>query len=161
MAVSHWLLTSVLFLLPFITHIAAQQQGKLLQEVHDHRRITPTAAGCTFIGGRFLHSYSKTAFFNDLPSNGNQRGLRSHPTLSQYESLGNFVSFLCVFPGCSVNNSKPSIYENNPPGYVVTTIHVETGFTVMIDPTSPDDSFFTLQGSELQLNRSVDYEVSF
>lgn len=87
-------------------------------------------------------------------------GLMSHPTLSQCESLGNFVSHLCVFPGCSVTNSKPFVYENNPPGYVVTTIHVEPDFTVMIDPASPDVSFFTIQGSQLQLNRSVDYEVS-
>ncbi|KAM6133365.1 LOW QUALITY PROTEIN: cadherin-related family member 5 [Phoenicopterus ruber ruber] len=86
MAVSHWLLTSVLFLLPFITHVSAQQQG------------------------------------------------------------------------CSVDNSKPSVYENNSPGYVVTTIQMEPGFTVMIDPTSPDGSFFVIRGSELQLNRSVDYE---
>ncbi|KAM9223696.1 cadherin-related family member 5 [Leptosomus discolor] len=86
MALPHWLLTSVLFLLPFITHVSAQQQG------------------------------------------------------------------------CSVDNSKPSVYENNPPGYVVTTIHVEPGYTVMIDPNSPDVSFFTIQGSELQLNQSVDYE---
>ncbi|XP_010292632.1 PREDICTED: cadherin-related family member 5 [Phaethon lepturus] len=86
MAVSHWLLTSVLLLLLFITQVSAQQQG------------------------------------------------------------------------CSVNNSKPSVYENNPPGYVVTTIHLEPGFTVMIDPTSPDVSFFTIQGTELQLSRSVDYE---
>ncbi|KAM6068020.1 cadherin-related family member 5 [Theristicus caerulescens] len=86
MAVSHWLLTSVPFLLPFITQVSAQQQG------------------------------------------------------------------------CSVNNTTPSIYENNPPGYVVTTINVEPGFTVMIDHTSPHASFFTIQGTELQLSRSVDYE---
>ncbi|XP_009572307.1 PREDICTED: cadherin-related family member 5 [Fulmarus glacialis] len=86
MAVSHWLLTFVLSLLPFITQVSAQQQG------------------------------------------------------------------------CSVDNSKPSVYENNPPGYVVTTIHVEPDFTVMINPTSPDVSFFTIQGSELQLTQSVDYE---
>ncbi|XP_009989762.1 PREDICTED: cadherin-related family member 5-like, partial [Tauraco erythrolophus] len=86
MAVSHWLLTSVLFLLPFIKQVSAQQQG------------------------------------------------------------------------CSVNNSRPSVYENNSPGYVVTTIHVESGFTVTIDPTSPDFSFFVIQGSELQLSQSVDYE---
>nr|XP_009929821.1 PREDICTED: cadherin-related family member 5 [Opisthocomus hoazin] len=61
--------------------------------------------------------------------------------------------------GCSVENSKPSVYENNPLGYVLTTIHVEPGFTVMIDPTSHDASFFIIQGSELQLNRSVDYET--
>jgi len=87
-------------------------------------------------------------------------GLISHPALPQCESLGNFLSRLCVFPGCSVENSKPSVYENNPLGYVLTTIHVEPGFTVMIDPTSHDASFFIIQGSELQLNRSVDYEVS-
>lgn len=82
-----------------------------------------------------------------------------YPTLSQCESLGNIVSFVC-FPGCSVANDRPSVDENNPPGYVVTTIHVEAGFTVMIDPTSPDAVFFTIQGSELQLSQSVDYEVS-
>ncbi|CAM9501329.1 unnamed protein product [Bubo scandiacus] len=86
MAVSSWLLTAVLFLLPFVTRVSAQQQG------------------------------------------------------------------------CSVNNNEPSVYENNPPGYVVTTIHVEPNFTVMIDPTSPDVSFFTIWGSELQLSQSVDYE---
>ncbi|XP_029895448.1 cadherin-related family member 5 isoform X3 [Aquila chrysaetos chrysaetos] len=86
MARSHWLLTSVVFLLSFITCVSAQQQG------------------------------------------------------------------------CSVNNTQPRVYENNPPGYVVTTIHVEPDFIVMIDPNSPDASFFTIRGSELQLNRSVDYE---
>ncbi|PKK19578.1 cadherin-related family member 5 [Columba livia] len=86
MAVSHWLVSFVLFLLPFVTRVAAQQQG------------------------------------------------------------------------CSVANDRPSVDENNPPGYVVTTIHVEAGFTVMIDPTSPDAGFFTIQGSELQLSQSVDYE---
>ncbi|XP_009809530.2 cadherin-related family member 5 [Gavia stellata] len=86
MDVSHWVLTSVLLLLPFITQVSAQQRG------------------------------------------------------------------------CSVNNSKPRVYENNPPGYVVTTIHVEPDFAVMIDPTSPDASFFTIQESELQLSQSVDYE---
>lgn len=63
-------------------------------------------------------------------------------------------------PGCSVSNSNPSVPENNNPGYVVTTISVEPGFTVIIDPSSPDGNYFTIQGSELQLNRSVDYEVS-
>ncbi|OPJ74189.1 mitotic checkpoint serine/threonine-protein kinase BUB1 beta isoform D [Patagioenas fasciata monilis] len=86
MAVSHWLIGFVLFLLPFVMWVSAQQQG------------------------------------------------------------------------CSVANDRPSVDENNPPGYVVTTIHVEPGFTVTIDPTSPDAGFFTIQGSELQLSRSVDYE---
>ncbi|XP_054684772.1 cadherin-related family member 5 [Grus americana] len=87
MAVSHWLLASGLFLLPFTTQVSAQQRG------------------------------------------------------------------------CSVSNSQPSVYENNPLGYVVTTIHVEPNFTVIIDPASPDVSFFTIQGSELQLKQSVDYET--
>lgn len=160
MAVSHWLLASVLFLLPFITEVSAQQEGKLLQEVHDHRGITPAAASCTIIGGRFLHSYSGTALFNDLLSNDNQRGLRSYPTLSQCESLGNFVCHLCVFAGCYADNIRPSVSENNPPGYVVTTIRLDPGFTVMINPNLLDASFFTLQGTELQLSQSVDYEVS-
>ncbi|XP_061306942.1 cadherin-related family member 5 isoform X1 [Pezoporus flaviventris] len=86
MAVSYGLLTSVLFLLLFITDISAQQQG------------------------------------------------------------------------CSVSDSEPSVYENNSPGYVLTTIHVDSGFTVTIDPTSQDAKFFTIQGSELQLTESVDYE---
>ncbi|KAM6392650.1 cadherin-related family member 5 [Pluvialis apricaria] len=88
MAVSHWLLTSVLFLLLFITEVSAQQQG------------------------------------------------------------------------CSVDNSRPSVHENNLPGHVVTTIHLDPGFTVMIRPNFLDDSFFTIQGSELQLSQSVDYETT-
>ncbi|KAM9372944.1 cadherin-related family member 5 [Phaethornis superciliosus] len=86
MAVSHWLLTSVLFLLLFITPLSAQ-----LKE-------------------------------------------------------------------CYVDNDKPSVYENNPPGYVVTRIHAEQGVTVTIDPSYSDAKFFTIQGSELQLKQSVDYE---
>uniref|UniRef100_A0A8C3GDM9 Cadherin domain-containing protein n=1 Tax=Cairina moschata TaxID=8855 RepID=A0A8C3GDM9_CAIMO len=61
-------------------------------------------------------------------------------------------------PGCSVSNNKPSVEENNPPGYTVTTINVEAGFTATIDPSSPDGSYFTIEGSQLQLVKSVDYE---
>ncbi|XP_027517920.1 cadherin-related family member 5 [Corapipo altera] len=60
--------------------------------------------------------------------------------------------------GCSVSNSNPKVPENNPVNYVVTTIHVETGFTVSIDPRFPDGSFFTIQGDELLLTKVVDYE---
>lgn len=95
-----------------------------------------------------------------LLSSGNRGCLSSHPAPSRRESLGDSVSRLCVFPGCSVSNSNPSVYENNPPGYVVATIHVEPDFTVTIDPTSHDAKFFAIQGSELQLMQSVDYEVS-
>lgn len=62
--------------------------------------------------------------------------------------------------GCSVPSSNPSVPENNPPGYVVTTISVEANFTVAIDSSSPDGDYFTIQGYELQLIRSVDYEAS-
>lgn len=39
-------------------------------------------------------------------------------------------------------------------------ISVEPGFTVTIDPSSPDGNYFVIQGFELQLSESVDYEVS-
>ncbi|XP_065492984.1 cadherin-related family member 5 [Caloenas nicobarica] len=83
------------------------------------------------------------------------------PTEQKNSYSGFVFTETFAFPrneGCSVADDKPSVDENNPPGYVVTTIHVEPGFTVMIDPTSPDASFFTIQGSELQLSQSVDYE---
>nr|XP_013800822.1 PREDICTED: cadherin-related family member 5 [Apteryx mantelli mantelli] len=86
MAISHLFLASVLFLLPSITHVSAQQEG------------------------------------------------------------------------CSVDNQKPSVNENNPPGYVVATITLEQGSTIRVDPSSPDASYFTIQGSQLQLTRSVDFE---
>lgn len=59
-----------------------------------------------------------------------------------------------------MDNDRPSVSENNPIGYVVATIHVESGFTATIDPTSPDASFFVIEDSKLKLTRSVDYEVS-
>ncbi|TRZ21252.1 hypothetical protein HGM15179_005778 [Zosterops borbonicus] len=59
--------------------------------------------------------------------------------------------------GCSVDNSRPSVPENKCP-YLVTAIQVQTGFTLTIDPNSPDGQFFTIEGSELQLTKCVDYE---
>lgn len=162
MDVSHLLLTSVLFLLPFIAQVSAQQPGKLLQEVCDHRIITSVAPACTIAAGKgFLQSYFKTGLFKVFLFSGNQWGLMSHPILSQHEYSGKFLSHLCVFPGCSVSNKNPSVEENNPPGYNVTTIDLEAGFTATVDPSSPDGSYFTIQGSQLQLVKSVDYEVSF
>ncbi|XP_031463174.1 cadherin-related family member 5 [Phasianus colchicus] len=70
-----------------------------------------------------------------------------------------FLPLSVTAQGCSVSNRNPSVPENNNPGYVVTTISVEPGFTAMIDPSSPDGNYFIIQGSELQLNRSVDYET--
>ncbi|XP_014734396.1 PREDICTED: cadherin-related family member 5 [Sturnus vulgaris] len=59
--------------------------------------------------------------------------------------------------GCSVTNNQPSIPENHCP-YVVTTIHVQPGYTLTIDSSYPDGKFFTIQDSELQLTTCVDYE---
>ncbi|XP_015485076.1 cadherin-related family member 5 isoform X2 [Parus major] len=59
--------------------------------------------------------------------------------------------------GCSVNNSKPSVPENKCP-YVVTTVNVQPGFTLTIDPNFPDGQFFAIEGSELKLTKCVDYE---
>ncbi|CAN8214480.1 unnamed protein product [Coccothraustes coccothraustes] len=59
--------------------------------------------------------------------------------------------------GCSVSNNNPSVPENKCP-YVVTTIHVQPGFTLTIDPSNPDGQFFTIEGSELWLTKCVDYE---
>lgn len=61
-------------------------------------------------------------------------------------------------PGCSASENNPSVEENNPPGYNVTTINLEAGFTATIDLSSLDASYFTIQGSQLQLVKSVDYE---
>ncbi|KAF2973621.1 hypothetical protein EK904_008774, partial [Melospiza melodia maxima] len=60
-------------------------------------------------------------------------------------------------PGCSISNSNPSVPENKCP-LVVATIHVQPGFTLTIDPSYPDGQFFTIEGSELQLTKCVDYE---
>ncbi|XP_009669135.2 cadherin-related family member 5 [Struthio camelus] len=72
--------------------------------------------------------------------------------------LPSTIHVLAQQEACSVDNQKPSVNENNPPGYVVTTITLEQGFTVRIDPSSPDASYFTIQGSQLQLTKSVDFE---
>lgn len=154
MGVFHWLLTSVLFLLLFITDISAQQQGKLLQGIHDHKGITPWQQVAPLQGEIFTLLLWDS--FVQWPSPQQEpEGPQGSPSCVKV-----ILSHLCVFPGCSVSNSEPSVYENNPPGYVLTTIHVDSGFTVTIDPTSQDARFFTIQGSELQLTESVDYEVS-
>ncbi|XP_066178348.1 cadherin-related family member 5 [Sylvia atricapilla] len=59
--------------------------------------------------------------------------------------------------GCSVNNNRPSVPENKCP-YAVTTVHVQPGYTLTIDPNFPDGQYFTIEGSQLQLTKCVDYE---
>lgn len=151
MALSHRLLASALLLLPLAARGSAQQQGKPSQG---------SVATGSPRRGRRVHPYRGQVSMR-LLSGSNRGCLSSRPTLSHWESLDDSVSRLCAFPGCSVSNSNPSVYENNPPGYVVATIHVESDFTVTIDPSSSDAGFFAIEGSELQLIRSVDYEVSF
>ncbi|XP_020639734.3 cadherin-related family member 5 [Pogona vitticeps] len=58
---------------------------------------------------------------------------------------------------CSVVNNNPSIKENNDPGVVVTNITTAAGITVTIDPTM-DYKWFEINGSQLILKDSVDYE---
>ncbi|XP_067396623.1 cadherin-related family member 5 isoform X2 [Emydura macquarii macquarii] len=60
-------------------------------------------------------------------------------------------------PDCSVGDANPKINENNLPGTVVTTITMEPGITVTID-TSSDSTWFDINGTELILLRSLDYE---
>lgn len=67
--------------------------------------------------------------------------------------------FSLVSLDCSVVNSNPSIKENNDPGVVVTDITAAAGITVTIDPTM-NYQWFEINGSQLILKDSVDYEVT-
>ncbi|KAJ7344319.1 hypothetical protein JRQ81_000269 [Phrynocephalus forsythii] len=60
---------------------------------------------------------------------------------------------------CSVVNEFPSIKENNDPGVVVTNITTAAGITVTINPTM-DHTWFEINGSQLILKDTVDYEVN-
>ncbi|XP_077639906.1 cadherin-related family member 5 [Lonchura striata] len=71
--------------------------------------------------------------------------------------LALMAQILAQEPGCSVSNNNPSVPENKCP-YVVATTQVQPGFTLTIDPKYPDGQFFTIEGSELQLTKCVDYE---
>ncbi|KAG6927007.1 cadherin related family member 5 [Chelydra serpentina] len=59
---------------------------------------------------------------------------------------------------CSVANEKPTINENNLPGAVVTTITMKPGITVTIENSS-DFRWFAINGTELILTSSLDYET--
>nr|XP_056707945.1 cadherin-related family member 5 [Euleptes europaea] len=61
---------------------------------------------------------------------------------------------------CHVNNNSPQIEENNLPGQVVTTIEKGPGVTVTIDPTSEYPGFFEINGTQLILKHSLDYETT-
>lgn len=150
MAIPHWLLMSVFFLLPLLAQVLAQGPGKLFHEVHESEECLPREGVALLeVGG----CYTPRQLWSTTCDHS------SHPTPLKCKSSGNFASYLCVFPGCSVSNSQPSVPENECP-YVLTAIHVEPGFTLTIDPNSPDGEFFTIVGSELQLTMCVDYEVN-
>uniref|UniRef100_A0A8C8S2N0 Cadherin related family member 5 n=1 Tax=Pelusios castaneus TaxID=367368 RepID=A0A8C8S2N0_9SAUR len=59
---------------------------------------------------------------------------------------------------CSVANKIPKINENNLPGAVVTTITTAPGITVTIDPISLNAKSFDINGTDLILTHSLDYE---
>lgn len=150
MAIPHWLLMSALLLLALLAQISAQEPGKLSHEVHVFEECLPwEGVALLQVGG----CYTPTPLCPTVCDHS------SHPAPSQCESLGNFASYLCVFPGCSVSSNNPSVPENKCP-YVVATTQVQPGFTLTIDPNIPDGQFFTIEGSELQLTKCVDYEVS-
>lgn len=150
MAIPHWLLMSTLFLLPFLAQVSAQSPGKFFHEIHVSEECLPwEGAALLQVGGCYPPRHlCPTACDHS-----------SHPAPSQCESLGIFASYWCVFPACSVDNNRPSVPENHCP-YVVTAVRVQPGFTLTIDPNFPDGQFFTIEGSELQLTKCVDYEVS-
>ncbi|XP_053884550.1 cadherin-related family member 5 isoform X3 [Malaclemys terrapin pileata] len=59
---------------------------------------------------------------------------------------------------CSVGNEKPTINENNLWGAVVTTITMKPDVTVTIENSS-DSRWFAINGTELILTDSLDYET--
>ncbi|XP_014373257.2 cadherin-related family member 5 isoform X3 [Alligator sinensis] len=75
--------------------------------------------------------------------------------------LSAYVLFLLLplvhSQGCSVNNAKPVVRENNSAGLVVTNITKAAGITVTISPTA-DGNCFSIRDTELILSCSLDYE---
>ncbi|KYO41539.1 cadherin-related family member 5 isoform X1 [Alligator mississippiensis] len=75
--------------------------------------------------------------------------------------LSAYVLFLLLpliqSQGCSVNNAKPLVRENNSAGLVVTNITKAAGITVTISPTA-DGNCFSIRDTELILSCSLDYE---
>ncbi|XP_034626311.1 cadherin-related family member 5 isoform X3 [Trachemys scripta elegans] len=61
---------------------------------------------------------------------------------------------------CSVGNERPTINENNLWGAVVTTITMKPDVTVTIK-NSADSRWFAINGTELILTDSLDYETEY
>ncbi|KAM4723105.1 cadherin-related family member 5 [Rhinophrynus dorsalis] len=62
----------------------------------------------------------------------------------------------CLCSGCTVNNSKVEINENNPSGTLVTTFETGPGYTMRLSGNNAP--LFKINNSELLLNESIDYE---
>ncbi|KAJ6664991.1 hypothetical protein lerEdw1_005222 [Lerista edwardsae] len=60
---------------------------------------------------------------------------------------------------CDVSNRRPIIEENNPPGLVIANITTAPDVTVTIDPNYQDHNWFEINGTQLILKNSVDYEI--
>ncbi|XP_075692866.1 cadherin-related family member 5 [Rhinoderma darwinii] len=60
----------------------------------------------------------------------------------------------CFSQGCRSVDKSPSIYENEPPGKVVTALIIEPEHTVEVDSTK-----FGINGTNLVLIKEVDYEL--
>lgn len=71
---------------------------------------------------------------------------------------GPYFSFVSL--DCDVSNKNPIIEENNPPGLVIANITTAPDVTVTIDPSSLDHDWFEINGTQLILKNSVDYEVT-
>ncbi|XP_054828209.1 cadherin-related family member 5 [Eublepharis macularius] len=61
---------------------------------------------------------------------------------------------------CSIRNDNPHIEENNLPGHVVITIEKGPGVTITIDPETEHPEYFEINGTQLILNHSLDYETT-
>uniref|UniRef100_A0A803JQJ1 Cadherin domain-containing protein n=1 Tax=Xenopus tropicalis TaxID=8364 RepID=A0A803JQJ1_XENTR len=68
-----------------------------------------------------------------------------------------FLPIGCMAQGCKVNNTRVEIPENNPVGYVVTTIQTDPGYSMTV---SDNIEWFEIKGTQLLLKQSLDYETN-
>ncbi|NP_001087390.1 cadherin related family member 5 S homeolog precursor [Xenopus laevis] len=67
-----------------------------------------------------------------------------------------FIPIGCLAQGCQVANERVEIKENNPVGYVVTTIVIDPDYIMTVFDNT---EWFEIKGTELLLKKSLDYEV--
>ncbi|OCT83997.1 hypothetical protein XELAEV_18022135mg [Xenopus laevis] len=66
-----------------------------------------------------------------------------------------FIPIGCMAQECRVDQDRVQIAENNDPGYVVTTIHTDPDYTMIV---FDNIEWFEIKGTELLLKKSLDYE---